>query len=102
MSVDNSDCSLFICSILIIACIDQCLSLMPIKMKLHFDLAGLLLYSIILLCAVPLIWQISAFLIPSQLSSGTLMRVIEIGLMLVMVALCVSNGFIKKVRHKDI
>lgn len=97
MPVDNADRSLFLCSILTLACLDQCVSFIPVRIRLQFDLVGLLLYSIILLCAMPVLWQISRHIISSDISNQTgIMHGTEITLMLTMVVLCVVNGFIKK------
>lgn len=103
MPINNSDRSLFICSILIIACIDQCLNMLPVREKLQFDLTGLLLYSIILLCGMPILWQISRHTIPQDISSRTgLMDAMQIGLMLALVIFCIVQGLIKKIKHKQI
>jgi hypothetical protein len=102
MPVDNSDRSLFICSILAIACIDQALNLMPVRVRLQFDLVGLLLYSIILLCSMPLLWQILRQTLSAELSNKPeIMRAAEITLMLLMVIICVINGLIKRVKRKE-
>jgi hypothetical protein len=102
MAVDSSDRSLFICSILLIACIDQLLNLLPLRIRLQFDIAELLLYSTLLICSVPLLWQVSRYVVPLEISSKPgIMRAVEISLMLIMVVLCVSSGFIKKSKPKQ-
>ena len=97
MPVASTERALFICSMLIIACIDQGLSLLPMKIKFQFDLSRLLLYSVILLCAIPLLWEISLHIIPSNISHNvTVMNTAQIILMTTIVILSFANGVIKK------
>jgi hypothetical protein len=99
MAVDNSDRSLFICSVLLIACIDQAINFLPLRKKLQFDLGGLLLYSIVMVCAMPLVWEISRRIISPAISNQpNIMHAAEISLMLIMVTLCIAAGFSKKLR----
>ena len=98
MGINNGNRALFICSILVAACLDRIIDLSGTKIFIKTSLINRLHYFVILLCAVPIIWQLLTYLVPKEISSKlNIMGAIEILLMLIMLVLGIINRPNKKV-----
>jgi hypothetical protein len=97
MSYQNGARSLFICAILLIACIDKAIDFSPSMVFIKANLAKRLLYFVAVLCSIPLIWQILMSIVPTDISNRFgLMSVVQVLLMLIMFSLGVINKPSKK------
>ncbi len=91
MSVHNGNRALFVCAILLVACIDRIIDLWS-KLAIKTSLINRLQYFVILLCSIPIIWQLLIHLIPSEISGKTrIMSAAEILLMFIMLTLGIIN-----------
>jgi hypothetical protein len=88
----NNQASLFICALLLVACIDNIIDLFPGMIFVKANLLKRLLYFVLILCVIPIVWQIFGTLVPMSISSNTkLMTATEILLMISMFSLGIVN-----------
>ncbi len=89
--------SLFICTILLVACIDKLIDLSQKMVFIKANLLKRLLYFVFLLSSIPILWQLLTKIVPESLSQNTkLMTGVEVLLILSMFALGVVNRPAKK------
>ncbi len=97
MSFNNGNRALFVCSILLVACLDRLIDLSALKVTIKASLISRLQYFVILLCSIPIIWQLLIHLIPAEISGKSkIMSAIEILLMLILLVLGIINRPFKK------
>lgn len=98
MGINNGNRALFVCAILIAACLDRLIDLSGARIFIKTNLINRLHYFVILLCSIPIIWQLLTHLVPAEISSKlNIMGGIEILLMLIMLVLGIINRPNKKV-----
>ncbi len=97
MGISNGTRALFLCSVLLVACIDRLINLSFIRMAIKATLANTLFYFVALLCSIPIIWQLLLYLVPQNISNQLkMMSAIEIFLMLAMLVLGMISRPTKK------
>jgi hypothetical protein len=84
----HSSRSLFICAILLVACMDKAINLAPQMIFIKASLIKRLLYFVFVLCSIPIARQILTSIVPRTMSENLkLMWAAEVFLVLIMLAL---------------
>lgn len=97
MGTHSGPRALFITAILLIACFDKVIDLVPQMAFVKTNLIKRLAYFVTILCSIPLLWQILLWLVPeSHAADLKLMTTLQIVLMLTFFALGVINFPAKK------
>ncbi len=98
MGINNGARALFLCSVLLVACLDRLINLSTIRKVIKTTLANTLFYFVTLLCSIPIIWQLLLYLVPQSISNQLkMMSAIEILLMLIMLVLGMISRPTKKI-----
>lgn len=92
MSFDNGNRTIFICAVLLVACLDRIIDLWSPRITLKSSLVCRLHYFVILLCTIPILWQLLIHIIPPEISGQQkIMSGAEIFLMFIMLTLGMIN-----------